>query len=149
MSYFDEKPFDASTVDPAGEFKPLPEGVYEFLITNASEAKTKDGQGLMGVFELQVTRGDHKGRKLTKRVNLRNANPQAVQIGQGELSAICRAIKNLRPKNWQAFVGQTLSFKVVVKPYNGSLSNEVKNAVLDDTEGADPAPAAAEGPAWG
>lgn len=150
MSFFDT-PFDASVVEPSGSYTPIPEGQYEVIVTAASEAPTKSG-GLQAVFSLEVIKGEYKGRKLTKRINLRNANPKCVEIGQSELSGICRASGVIKPKGWHEFAGKVLTFKVVVAPRSdtGELSNEVKGALLGKPE----APAAAktpttDGPAWG
>ena len=41
----------------------LPAGVYEFLITDVSLEETKKKTGHNLVVELEVTEGDHKGRK--------------------------------------------------------------------------------------
>jgi hypothetical protein len=149
MGFFDETTFDASTIEPAGDFKPIPEGDYPCIITAASEAPTKAGTGLVGVFSLQVASGEYKGRKLTKRVNLRNPNPTTVEIGQKELSAICRAINLMRPKGWQSFVGQTVTFHVTVRPYNDKLTNEVGGVVLGGDAPAAPVSPQSAGPAWG
>ncbi len=43
--------------------------------------------------------GPYKNRLLWSRLNLDNPNAQAVQIAQGELSAICRAVGVMQPKD--------------------------------------------------
>ena len=84
--------FDAATVDPATDFEPLPAGKYLAVITDSEMKPTKAGTGHYLQMTFQVIDGPFKNRLLWSRLNLDNPNRQAVQIAQGELSAICRAV---------------------------------------------------------
>jgi len=156
MSFFDQ-PFDANTVAPKTAFKPLPDGEYTVLITKAKEEPTKDRTGLMLHYEAQVVDGSCKGRVIHDRITLRNKNPIAVEIGQGQLSALCHATGIMRPRGAHEFVGKTVKIKVAVvkRKDNDELSNEVKGILLSDAPKAAPAapaapaPAAGQPPAWG
>lgn len=91
--------FDATHVDPATDFDPLPAGKYVAIITDSEMKPTKKGTGHYLELTFQVVDGPHKGRMLWARLNLDNPNSLAVQIAQGELSAICRAVGVMQPKD--------------------------------------------------
>lgn len=63
--------------------------MYDFQISKSEAKQTKDTQGTMLVLTLDCLNPDQAGRKLLIRLNLVNANPQAVEIAYRELSAIC------------------------------------------------------------
>lgn len=91
--------FDANTVDPATDFEPLPAGKYLAVIMDSEMKPTKSGNGHYLELTFQVIDGQYKNRLLWARLNLDNPNAQAVQIAQGELSAICRAVGVMKPKD--------------------------------------------------
>lgn len=84
--------FDASQVEPAGDFTPVPPGDYKVQIISSEMVATKTGNGHMLKLELEIVDGDQAGRKLYDRLNLDNPNSQAVEIAQRTLSAICHAV---------------------------------------------------------
>ena len=87
--------FNANNVDPATDFEPIPTGKYLAVITDSEMKPTKSGSGRYLELTFQVIDGPHKNRLLWSRLNLENPNELAMQIAQGELSAICRAVKAL------------------------------------------------------
>ena len=91
--------FDANTVDPTTEFEPVPAGKYLAVIVESEMRATKSGDGHYLELKFQLLEGPYKNRMLWSRLNLDNPNPQAVQIAQAELSAICRATSVLQPKD--------------------------------------------------
>lgn len=90
--------FDASKVEP-NSFDCIPAGEYEVAIVASEMKPTKDGGGKYLNLELQVLSGQYQNRKLFDRLNLENKNVQAVQIAKGTLSAICRAVSCLTPRD--------------------------------------------------
>ncbi len=66
------------------------------------DTKNKDGQYLEIVFE--ILKGEHEGKRLYGRLNLRNKSADACRIAEGELSALCHAINVKRPRNEQALL---------------------------------------------
>ncbi len=98
--------FNAENVDPSvgGSSDPVPPGKYRVQGTKADwkDTKNKDGQYLEIVFE--ILKGEHEGKRLYGRLNLRNKSADACRIAEGELSALCHAINVKRPRNEQAFV---------------------------------------------
>lgn len=95
----DLRGFDAETIEPNDSFDPLPNGDYLCIITTSEMKPTKAGDGAYLELELQVIEGQYQGRKLWDRLNLNNVNDTAVKIAKGTLSAICRAVGVLQPKD--------------------------------------------------
>ena len=91
--------FNASEVEPAARFVPIPAGKYVALITESELKPTKAGTGHYLQLTFQVQDGEYKGRILWSRLNLDNPNATAVQIARSELSAICRAVGVMEPKD--------------------------------------------------
>lgn len=81
--------FDASTVAPdTGAQDPVPAGWYDVVI-DASEMKpTNDGNGSYLELRHNIIAGAMQGRKVYGRLNLRNANPTAQEIGYKQLLSL-------------------------------------------------------------
>ena len=107
--------FDASKVDPASSFDPIPAGKYLAAIVASELRPTKSGSGHYLELTFEIAEGQHKGRRLWARLNLDNPNPQAVQIARGELSAICRAVGVLQPRDSAELHNLPLSIKVACR----------------------------------
>jgi len=84
--------FNATEVEPQSDFTPLPAGDYLVQITNSEIKPTKSGTGEYLQLTLQVIDGPYKNRLVFDRINVRNQNPTAQQIGQRQLSALCHSI---------------------------------------------------------
>ncbi len=91
--------FNANEVDPNFAFDPIPAGHYTAVITASEMKATKKGTGQYLELTFQVIEGEHKGRLLWARLNLDNPDATAVKIARAELSAICRAVGVLAPKD--------------------------------------------------
>lgn len=120
--------FDANSVNPATDFEPLPAGKYVAIITDSEMKSTKSGSGNYLELTFQVIDGPFKGRMLWSRLNLDNPNAQAVQIAQGELSAICRAVGVMQPKDSLELHNLPLLVTVKCKKRDdtGDVVNEIK-----------------------
>lgn len=70
----------------------LPVGKYVAQITDSDVVATKSGTGTMLKLTLEVLDGPLARRKVFDQLNIENANPQAQQIGQRQLSRICKAL---------------------------------------------------------
>ncbi len=109
--------FDASQVAPASISDPIPAGWYNAEISDCEVLPVKGRNGGTRVkFDFTVISGDFKGRKFFGSINNKNANPQAQEIGQKELSAICHAVNVIQVSDTKQFIGKTLQVKVKVKP---------------------------------
>jgi len=116
MGNLEHMGFNAADVEPAGEFKPIPDGLYPAVITDANYKANKAGTGHLLEFTFEVVDGDHKGRQLRSWINTDNPNQKAVEIGKGEFSALCRAVDIITPKDTLEFVNKALNIKVGTKP---------------------------------
>ena len=120
--------FNAHEVEPATEFEPLPAGKYLAAITESEMKPTKNGGGSYLQFTFQILEGSCKGRSVWARLNLQNPNPTTVQIARGELSAICRAVGVMTPRDSVDLHNLPLLLTVKCKNRedNGELTNEIK-----------------------
>lgn len=91
--------FDASQVEPTTTFDPIPAGKYLAMITQSEMKPNKAGTGSYLELVFTIVEGEHKGRQLWARLNLDNPNELAVKIARAELSAICRAVGVLTPRD--------------------------------------------------
>lgn len=120
--------FNATEVEPLGEFKPIPEGKYLAAIVDSVEKQTKAGTGSYLELKLEVLDGEFKGRNLWSRLNLNNPNQQAVDIARAELSAICHAVGVMTPDDSLELhdIPMTITVKCKNRADNGQITNEVK-----------------------
>lgn len=93
--------FNANEEEPAGDFSPIPSGKYECVIIESERVRTKADDGSFLKLTFEVTAGDFKGRRLWANLNTENPSAKAVQIAKGQLSAICRAVGVMEPKDSQ------------------------------------------------
>lgn len=119
--------FDANAVKPNEALSPIPPGDYQAVIIASEVKTTSKGDGKFIALTLQVMNGPHQNRKLYDNLNIWNPNEKAVQIAKGTLSAICRAVNVLSPKNTEELHGRGLTVTVGVKSDNdNNKSNFVK-----------------------
>jgi hypothetical protein len=135
--------FDANAVEPQEAFEPLAAGWYKAVITESEEKPTKAQTGSYLQIKLQVIEGNAQGRVIFDRLNLNNPNGTAVDIAQRTLSAICRAVGIMTPRDSTELHDKPMMVKIVVKPASGDYSagNEVKG--YEPVNGASQAPAGA------
>jgi hypothetical protein len=146
--------FNANEVEPTS-FEPLPAGKYLACIVESEMKATKNGAGQFLNLTFQVLDGEYKGRKVWARLNLKNPNPQAEQIARGQLSALCRAIGVMTPRDSCELHNLPLTLTVSLKKRtdNEELTNEVKGFAKKETATAQPqqpqqAPAGGSTPPW-
>ena len=125
--------FDASKIQPNEPSTPVPKGEYQVIIVESEKKPTAKGDGHLLNMVLQVVEGPFKGKKLYDRLNLWNKSEQAAKIAQGTLSAICRAVNVMTPRNSEDLHNRTLTAVVDVKEHEGKLRNEVKGYKLKQT----------------
>ena len=137
--------FDANTVDPNFTFDPVPAGKYTAVITASEMKPTKKGTGQYLELTFQIIEGEHKGRLLWARLNLDNPDATAVKIARAELSAICRALGVLAPKDSVELHNLPLMIKVGIKNRddNGEPTNVIRG--YEKKGAAAPRPTAAAG----
>ena len=120
--------FDANQVEPNTDFEPIPAGKYVAIITESELKPTKSGNGHYLELTFQIVEGEYANRNVWARLNLDNPNKQAVQIARGQLSAICRAVGVLQPKDSVELHNLPLVVHVKCKKRQDTdeISNEVK-----------------------
>ena len=118
--------FDANQHEPSG-FDVLPAGDYDVCIVASEMKPTKAGTGSFLYLKLQVLTGPYQNKPLFDRLNLDNPNATAVKIAKGTLSAICRAVGVMTPKDSSELHNKPLKATVrVTKDGEGNPSNEIK-----------------------
>jgi hypothetical protein len=129
--------FDASAVEPSNGYDVLPPGKYLGHIVTSELRVTKDGAGQYLYLELDILEGQYAGRKLFDRLNLINANPDAVQIAQKTLSSICRAVGKLQVSNSEQLHLIPMILDVRVRPPKGAYgeSNSVRYLARGNSSG--------------
>lgn len=140
--------FDANQVDPSVGFDPVPAGNYLAVITESEMKPTKSGGGRYLQLTFQVLDGEFKGRLLWARLNLENDNETTVKIARAELSAICRAVGVMAPKDSCELHNVPLTIKVGCKkrPDTGDIDNVIKGY---EKKGASASPSARPAPTVG
>jgi hypothetical protein len=134
--------FDAEQVEPMGDFSPLPAGQYLAMAVASGWEATKNERGEFIKFTFEIIDGEHRGRSLFARLNLKNENAQAVRMARSELSSICRAVGVLRPKNSEELHNKPVVLSVEIeerKDKPGRFSNQIKGYASPSAQAA-PAP---------
>lgn len=71
---------------------PVPTGTYAVVIDKAEVSATKAGNGEMIKVQMKILDGQPQaGRVIFDQFNIKNPNPQAVQIGLGQLKGMLKA----------------------------------------------------------
>ncbi len=120
--------FNANEVEPNAPFEPLPAGKYLAAIVASEIKPTKKGDGNYLQFEFEVLDGDCKGRKVWDRLCINHPNEMTQRIARGNLSAICRAVGVMQPRDSVELHNLPLVVSVRCKKRedNGEITNEVK-----------------------
>lgn len=143
--------FDATAVAPqeGRNYDPLPAGAYDVEITNAEVKDAKSGNGSGMKVEYTVISGAFAKRKVFQYINLRHTNTQAEQIGQSQLSALCRAVGIAKLLDSDHLFQKMLRISVKVRPASGGYDagNDVTGYEALGAAAPTPAAAAAGGAA--
>ena len=143
--------FDANQVEPTTDFDPIPAGKYVAVITDSEMKPTKAGTGHYLQLAFQIIEGPYKNRFVWARLNLDNPNATAVQIARAELSAICRAVGVMAPKDSIELHNLPLVIHVRCKKRSdtGDITNEIKGYSKRESPTPSAKPAAADNtPPW-
>lgn len=85
-------PFNAREVDPTQMTGQLPVGKHPVVAVESEVVATKNNDGGMIVYTLQIIDGPQKGTTGAYRINLYNASQKAVEIAKRQYSALCHAV---------------------------------------------------------
>lgn len=131
-------------VEGSQSFDPIPAGVYDMEVVASDVVPTKNGKGTMLKLELVVTSGEYESRRVWANLNIVNESVKAQEIGQRQLSDLCRACGLAAvPGESEEFHGIPIRVNVGVEtdPQYGA-KNVVKRFLSDgDTAPAQPQPA--------
>lgn len=118
------------------DFTPLPEGEYVCMFTSSEMKETKAKTGQYIQLQLDVVEGEHAGRTLIERLNIKNPNEKAVEIAYQTLKRICDAVNKPSISNTEELHNIRLIVRVKVeksKPYEkdgvtqeGNMQNVIK-----------------------
>ncbi len=121
--------FDATQVAPdTGAQDALPAGWYDVVMEASVMKPTKDNSGAYLECKLNVIAPQNfQGKKIYTRLNLRNANATAQEIGYKQLSAICHAVGVLQVADSAQLHNIPFKVKLKLRPAEGQYeaSNEV------------------------
>ena len=138
--------FDAEATEPTS-FDLLPVGDYEAMIVE-SEKKTSQGGDDYISLTFQILGPTHAGRKHWHNLNLwHKTSKEAVQIANGNLSAICRAVGVLHPRDTSELHNLPMIVRISQKPRkdNGEMQNQMTNWKPKGGAAAAPQPLGATG----
>jgi len=144
--------FNANDVEPNTAFESLPAGKYLAAITASEMKPTKKGDGSYLQLEFSVLEGDCQGRKVWDRLCINHPNAQTVSISRGNLSAVCRAIGVMQPKDSVELhnIPLVITVKCKKRQDNGEITNEIKGYAERATAASQPqqAPTSDSTPPW-
>lgn len=80
---------------------PIPNGTYSVIVEKAEITTTKSG-GEMIKTQYKVTEGAGQGRVIFDMFNIKNANPQATQIGLSQLKGMLKAFGHKNPNRLES-----------------------------------------------
>ena len=131
--------YDFSTEDrPA--YEALPEGYYNVIAIDSEIRETKAGTGNYLQFKFEILDGQHKGRYIWDRFNIRNPNPRAVEIAQENLARFCQSAGLKSISDSFKLHHRPVKVKVTQREWNGQTQNEIKGYRKADLGNATPAP---------
>lgn len=130
--------FNASEVESTNDFDPIPANKYVAVITASQMKENKNKNGDYLELTFQVIEGEYKNRLLWARLCLTHSNPTTAKIARGHLSAICKAVGVLTPRDSAELHNLPLVINVRVKKRNdtGELTNEIKGFSKRETASA-------------
>lgn len=144
--------FNANEVEPTASFEAIPAGKYIAAITESEMKATKNGSGNYLQLTFTVLEGEYRNRVLWARLNLSNPNATAVKIARSELSALCRAIGVMQPRDSVELhnIPLLITVKVKKREDTGELTNEIKGFEPKSAAAGAPqqAPASSNVPPW-
>lgn len=143
--------FNASEVEPTSNFDPLPAGKYLAVISDSEMKGTKNGSGSYLQLTFTVIEGQYKNRVLWARLNLNNPNATAVKIAKSELSAVCRAVGIMQPRDSVELhnIPVLITVKCRKRVDSGEIDNEIRGYERKVSAGqAQQAPVTDNTPPW-
>jgi hypothetical protein len=134
--------FNPQDHESATDFEPLPAGWYLVQVEKAEVRDTKAKTGKVLKLELTVIDERFNGRKLFPRINIRNPNRTAEEIGLRTLASLGVACGLATVTDTAELIGHNIAAKVKVKQDEGYDPDNDVVAYKAATEAAGTTPAA-------
>jgi hypothetical protein len=126
--------FDPNTVEPQAPMDdgPLPAGVYTAEITGAEVKPLKSGNGTGLSLEFTVIDPEqYARRKVWQNLNIQHSNHQAEQIGQSQLSTLCRVLNIGKLTDSDQLFGQVVRIRTKIRPAQGEYGPRAEVAAYE------------------
>jgi hypothetical protein len=133
--------FNAQEVQPASaDFEPIPAGWYQAVIEKAEFLPLNNGNGSRISFQARIQGPTNANRVVFGSINYQhNTSPQAQEIGQRQLSALCHSINVMNLQNVQQLCNVPFEgrVKVVAPQYNvkGDPSSGIQYEAKNEFQG--------------
>lgn len=120
--------FDANAVEPNQAFDLIPDGWYEAIMSDSERKANSAGTGELLKLTFTLTQAPYANRLQWDNLNIKHPNQQTVQIARGTLSAICRAVGILTPKDSTQLHSIPLLIKIghEIRKDTGETVNKIK-----------------------
>jgi hypothetical protein len=142
--------FDARSVTPdEGRGDPIPLNWYVVICESMKYGPTDNANGTKAEAFFKVVEGPYAGRKIYHNFNLQNPSETAQKIGNGQMSALCHAVRNLVPEAPEQLCNIPLKIRVKIKPAEGQYEAKNEITAFKDVNDQTAVPAAASGPSAG
>lgn len=137
--------FDATAVAPQQSFSPVPAGVYAAQIVDSDLKDLKSGKGKGLSLTFSLLDDQFANRKIFANLNVQHENPQAQQIAQSQLSALCHAAGVVKLQDSSQLHNKPIRIRVKIRTQDGY---EPKNEIsgYEALNGTAPSPAASAAP---
>lgn len=127
--------FDANRVDPVADLGPIPAGKYLAVIIDSKIRPTKSTSGHCLELTFRVVNGPYANHLLRSQLDLDSPIERARLTAEAELSAICRAVRVLQPRDSSELHNVPLSVTVTCEKSwrAGEVVNEIRGYTKRET----------------
>ncbi|WLY87250.1 hypothetical protein [Vibrio phage vB_VibM_83AMN] len=125
-----------------GAMGAVPAGWYDVSVDETDISATNSGTGSYIKARFNILNGDYAGQKIWHNFNVQNENDKAVEIGMGQLSALCHAINVLSFTQTEQLHGIPLKVRTKIEKGNGDHQDQSRITAFRDIafEGATASP---------
>ena len=120
------KPILVDSLPEGSGYGTIPAGWYSVSLTKAEVKPTRAGTGEYINMMCTITGPTHQGRTVWGRINIRNPNPKAEEIGLQQLGELLRATGIAQLSDTDQLIRKELSIKIIIKEDDQGENNEVK-----------------------
>lgn len=107
--------FDATAVQPQQSFSVLPAGKYIAQVVDSDVKTNKSNTGQYLSLQFEILDGEFKGRRVFSNITVNHQNITAQEIGQSQLSSLCRAVGVMQLTETSQLHGRPLKIDVKIR----------------------------------